>query len=243
MGTQPQTLTVIIPAFNEAATCAAVVRRVRRSVVPGIVAVQVLVVDDGSTDGTAASLPADTIVLRHERNRGKGAAIATALAHANGDLIVIQDADLEYDPADWPVLLEPLLDGSADVVYGSRFIGSAAHRVLYFWHYLVNRLLTLLCGMVTNLNLTDMETGAKAFRRSFVSGIRFRERAFGIEPELTIALAQRGARFFEVGVSYHGRSYAEGKKIRARDGIRALWVIVRDGILRPTARAVIKSLR
>jgi glycosyltransferase involved in cell wall biosynthesis len=243
MGVQLQTLTVIVPVFNEVATVATAVRRVQCAVVPGISAVQVLVVDDGSTDGTIASLPSDITVLQHERNCGKGAAIATALAHATGDLIVIQDADLEYDSADWPALLGPLLDGSADVVYGSRFIGSAAHRVLYFWHFQVNRLLTLLCGMVTNLNLTDMETGAKAFRRSFVSGVRFRERSFGIEPELTIALAHRGARFFEVGISYHGRSYAEGKKIRARDGIRALWVIVRDGILRPAGRAVIKSAR
>ena len=236
-------LSVVVPVYNETATIREVLKRVARSPV----AKEVIVVDDGSTDGTADILkdldtlkaflakesspaPFDLKVLFHQRNQGKGAAIRTALGAVTGDIVLIQDADLEYDPADYPILLGPLLDGKADVVYGSRFLGFP-HRVLFFWHMVGNKFLTLLSNMFTNLNLTDMETGYKAFRAELLKNITLRSNRFGFEPEVTAKIARQGARVYEVPISYAGRTYAEGKKINWKDGIVALWAIVRYNLL------------
>ncbi len=220
-------LSVIIPVYNEVASLEQILRRVLADPHEK----EVVLVDDGSTDGTRellASLesPPQVRVVLHERNRGKGAAVRTGIQHAVGDLILIQDADLEYDPADYPALLEPLLDGHADVVFGSRFLGGP-HRVLFFWHYVGNRFLTVLSNAMTNLNLSDMETGYKAFRREALEGITLRSDRFGFEPEFTAKMAKRGCRIYEVPIRYHGRTYREGKKITWRDGIAAIYTIVR----------------
>jgi glycosyltransferase involved in cell wall biosynthesis len=229
-------LSIVIPCYNEQSTIADVVRSVSET--PLDMAREVIVVDDHSTDGTPAVLqslrqgmPA-LRVLCHERNRGKGAALHTGFAAATGDFVIVQDADLEYDPRDIPALLGPLVEGRADVVYGSRFVGSASHRVLYFWHSLGNRVITLACNMFSNLNLTDIEVGYKAFRRDVLTGLNLREQRFGFEPEITLKVARRGCRVYEVGISYAGRTYAEGKKITWRDGVAALWVILKYGLLR-----------
>ncbi len=220
-------LSVLIPCYNERATIAAVLAAVRACPVADL---QIIVIDDGSTDGTRELLQgelrglADKVLL-HERNRGKGAALRTGIAAADGELVIIQDADREYDPDEYPLLMAPFLAHKADVVYGSRFVGGQAHRVVYFWHMVGNRLLTLLSNMLTNLNLTDMETGFKMFRRNVIQGIIIEEDRFGFEPEITAKLARRGCVFYEVGISYHGRTYAEGKKIHWRDGLRALYAI------------------
>lgn len=199
---------------------------------------EVIVVDDASTDDSAAAV--DAIAKRDPRvrmfrqpfNQGKGAAVRAGFSHATGDIVLVQDADLEYDPADYPRLIQPILDGHADVVFGSRFIGSEAHRVLYFWHSLGNRCLTLLSNMVTNLNLTDMECCYKVFRRPVLERITIEEDRFGIEPEITAKVANLGVRIYEVSVSYRGRTYAEGKKIGWRDGVRALVAILKYGLAR-----------
>ncbi len=224
-------LSIVIPIYNEAATLRDIVGRVRR-VDLGDVSKQLVLVNDASTDGTRSVLEkftgdGDTLVLHHERNGGKGAAMRTGMAAATGDYLLIQDADLEYDPEDIPRLLEPILEGKADVVYGSRFAGGQSHRVLYFWHSVGNRFLTLLSNMFTNLNLTDMETGYKVFDRRLVPFLDIREDRFGFEPELTAKVSRLGCRIYEVGISYSGRTYAEGKKIGARDGLWALWCIVK----------------
>ncbi len=223
-------LSVVIPVFNEAATIRDVIRNVQNSPYEK----EIIVVDDGSTDDTREILStldeANVRVMRHERNQGKGAALRTAFEVVNGDFVVIQDADLEYDPRDYPTLLGPLLDGSADVVYGSRFLGSP-RRVLLFWHTVANGLLTLLSNMTTNLNLTDMETGYKAFRVDVVRRLKLRSMRFGVEPEITAKVARLGCRIYEVPISYRGRTYAEGKKINWTDGLRAVATILRYAVL------------
>lgn len=227
-------LSVLIPAFNEEATLASAVSRVRA--VPLGLELEIICVDDCSTDGTRAVMERlrdegllDRVVM-HPRNRGKGAAVRTAIQHATGDVLVIQDADLEYDPFDFPRLLEPILDGRADAVFGSRFDGTP-RRVLYFWHRVGNGVLTLLSNMLTNVNLSDMETCYKMVRADLMKGLPLQSERFGIEPELTARLAQAGARMYEVPVSYSGRTYEEGKKIGWKDGVAAIWHIIRANLL------------
>ena len=222
-------LSVVIPVFNEAATIRQVIRAVADQPLVG----EIIIVDDASTDDTNKNFPSPSTlsislkIFRHTTNQGKGAALRTGIKAATLPYVVIQDADLEYDPREYPTILEPLLEDRADVVYGSRFLGGSAHRVLYFWHRVGNGLLTLLSNMCTNLNLTDMETGFKAFRREFIQKIQIHENRFGFEPEITAKLARHGARFYEVGISYSGRTYQEGKKVGWKDGFRALWCIFR----------------
>ena len=225
-----QRVSILIPVFNEANTVEEILRRVRAADSCGLEK-EIVLVNDASTDGTSdvlKKLPqADGLkIISHPFNRGKGAALRTALEHATGDIILIQDADLEYDPSDYPNLLRPILDHRADVVYGSRFTGGT-HRVLLFWHYMANRFLTLLSNMLCNLNLTDMETCYKVFRRHCVEGMTLTSSRFGIEPELTAKLARRRFRFYETGINYSGRDYSEGKKIGWKDGLAALWFIFR----------------
>jgi glycosyltransferase involved in cell wall biosynthesis len=227
-----KTLSVVIPIYNEARTIEACIRRVLAAPVRDRLRLEIVAVDDGSTDGTRELLrklaqeTPDLRVIEHDRNGGKGAALRTGFASAGGDFVIIQDADLEYDPADYGVLLGPLLDGRADVVFGSRFLGGP-HRVHLFGHYLGNRFLTLVSNLFTNLNLTDMETCYKVFRREVVARLQLRSRSFAVEPEITAKVARMGARVYEVPISYSGRDFSEGKKIRWTDGFGALWAIVR----------------
>lgn len=227
-------LSVVIPTYNEAATIEAVVERVRAAPFEK----EVIVVDDGSTDDTRERLArleggGDIRVVRHERNRGKGAALRSGFGLAEGDIVLVQDADLEYHPRDYERLVEPILDGRADVVYGSRFVGGSSHRMLYFWHALANRGVTFLSNLFTNLNLTDMETGYKVFRRQVIRQIRIEEDRFGFEPEITAKIVKLpGIRVYEVGISYAGRTFEEGKKIGWRDGLRTVWCIFKYNLLR-----------
>jgi glycosyltransferase involved in cell wall biosynthesis len=228
------TLSVVIPCYDESATIERVVGAVLGAPVDEI---EVIVVDDGSRDGTRDVLRTKiegrvARVIYHERNQGKGAALRTGFAAATGDIVLVQDADLEYDPADYPKLIEPILAGKADVVYGSRFVGGGSTRVLYYWHYVVNRLLTTLSNMLTNINLTDMESGYKVFRREVIQQIHIEEERFGFEPEITAKVAKLGCRIYEVGISYAGRTYREGKKIGWRDGVRAVWCILKYNLRR-----------
>jgi len=229
-------LSVIIPCYNERQTIRAICEAVYRQPIRSL---EVIIVDDASTDGTRDELPKlasdyGCRVLYHERNAGKGAALRTGIAEARGDLVIIQDADLEYDPMEYEKLVEPILKNRADVVFGSRFMGADAHRVVYFWHMVGNRFLTLLSNMFTNLNLTDMETCYKVFRRPIVRSLTLEENRFGFEPEITAKVAALPeCRIYEVGISYYGRTYAEGKKIGWKDGFRAIYSILKYNLFRP----------
>ena len=226
-------LTVVIPVYNEVHTLLSLVDRVQAVALDK----EIVLVDDCSSDGTRELLqrttfPGNVRVLYHDRNQGKGAALRSGFAAAAGDVVIIQDADLEYDPQEYPKLLKPIEDGRADVVFGSRFAGGDSHRVLYFWHSLGNKFLTLLSNAFTNLNLTDMETCYKVFRREVLQRITVEENRFGFEPEITAKISKLRVRIYEVGISYDGRTYEEGKKIGWRDGVRALWCIVKYNWLR-----------
>ena len=224
----PVTLSVVMPVYNEARTIVAVIERVLKA--PVDLAKEIIVVDDASTDGTRQLLenmsPGEIRLVFHAVNRGKGAAIRTGVAQATGDIVLVQDADLEYDPRDYPLLLEPILEGHADVVFGNRFHGGP-HRVLYFWHYAANRGLTLLTNLLTGLNVTDMEVGYKVFRRDVLRRLTLTSDRFGFEPEVTVKVAKLGCRVYEVPIRYYGRTYQEGKKITWRDGVAALFHLLR----------------
>ncbi|HVF36298.1 MAG TPA: glycosyltransferase family 2 protein [Candidatus Saccharimonadia bacterium] len=228
-------LSVVVPCYNEVGTIASLLRAVRAS---GIESLQLIVVDDSSSDGTRALLegelaPLVDVLVAHEVNRGKGAALRSGIARATGRYVLIQDADLEYDPAEYAALLRPLRADKADVVFGSRFLAGGERRVLYFWHYLGNKLLTLASNVFSNLNLSDMETCYKVFRRELIQSLTLREDRFGFEPEITAKIARLpNVRIYEIGISYYGRTYAEGKKIGWRDGVRALYCIAKYGLLR-----------
>jgi glycosyltransferase involved in cell wall biosynthesis len=231
-------LSVVVPVYNEHITIHQIVAAINNVSIDNVDK-EIVVVDDFSTDGTRDELPKlqarhpNVRVLYHEVNQGKGAALRTGFAAAQGDLVIIQDADLEYDPREYPKLIQPIIEGKADVVFGSRFAGGETHRVLYFWHSLGNKFLTLMSNMFSDLNLTDMETCYKVFRREVLQQITIEENRFGFEPEITAKVARLRCRIYEVGISYAGRTYDEGKKIGWRDGVRAIWCIVKYNMRAP----------
>ncbi len=225
-------LSIVVPCYNEVSTISSIIRKIQEALSHDI---EIIVVDDASTDGTIEVLrkeiaPLVDKVIYHEVNRGKGAALRTGFIQATGDIVVVQDADLEYDPKELLLLMEPILENKADVVFGSRFMGGRPHRVVYFWHYIGNRFLTLLSNMFTNINLSDMETCYKMFRREIIQSIEIQEDRFGFEPEITAKIARSGCRIYEVGISYYGRTYQEGKKIGWKDGFRAIYAILKYNI-------------
>jgi len=225
-------LTIVIPVYNELYTIEEIVKRVKASPVDDK---EIILIDDYSTDGTRDFLKEKlenqvSKIIYQYKNFGKGFALKTGFAQATGDIVLIQDADLEYDPNEYPALIEPIVSGKADVVYGSRFMGGGPHRVVYFWHYVGNRFLTLMSNMFTNINLTDMETCYKVFRREIIQSIDIKENRFGFEPEITAKIARMRVRIYEMGISYYGRTYEEGKKIGWKDGAKAIWCIVKYNI-------------
>ena len=225
-------LSIIVPCYNEKDTLLEIISLIKQSLVEEK---EIILVDDGSSDGTTDMIRREvekTVdrVIYHPKNMGKGAAIRSALQYVTGDVVIIQDADLEYDPREYPKLIAPIAEGKADVVYGSRFMGEGPHRVHLFWHYVGNKILTILSNMFTNLNLTDMETCYKTFKTGVLKNITLKERGFGVEPEITAKIAKLNCRVYEVGVSYYGRSYSEGKKINWKDGLKAVYFIIRYGL-------------
>lgn len=227
-------VSIVIPCFNESNSIKDIIKAVIDSPVPNK---EIIVVDDCSTDGTREILqqqiePLVDKIIYHEKNKGKGAALRNGISNVTGDIVIIQDADLEYNPQEYPILLEPFIERKADVVYGSRFMGGRPHRVLYYWHSLANIFLTTLSNMLTNINLTDMETCYKVFKREIIQSIKIEEDRFGFEPEITAKISKLGCRIYEVGISYSGRTYQEGKKINWKDGIHALWCIVKYNLFR-----------